>query len=365
MSEAGRGAGLFDALFAPLDAEVRQEFGIGREARAAAEAPEEGTPLHAVPTVVQPARPNAPQTPWQFTRDDWLAVAKRTVSQISEDRVSSVAGGVTFFGLLAMFPALTAIVSLYGVFAEPGTIAGHLDMLERFLPASALDIIRSQVVAITSAPGTALSIAGVFALLMAFYSATGGMKAMIEALNIAFFKTETRGFIKLNLLAMGLTIGGMILVIAMIGVIAVIPIVLEWLPLPGGTEWAVTILRWPLMFAVLMLALAAVYRFGPNKPDSRWEWISPGATLATLGLVIASMLFSWYAANLTDFNETYGSLGAVIGLMMWLWIASMVVLVGAELNSEVERHLKLVNGVPVPGDPVADETQGAPRQRSA
>lgn len=344
--------GVVAAFFAPLDDETRRRFRIGAENNPATDDvtghPEDG----GARLVAQAANPDAPQTPWQFSGADWLAVGKRTVAQIGKDRVTSVAGGVTFFALLAMVPALTALVSLYGLFADPATIAGHLDLLQRFLPAGALDIIRGQVEAISAAPATALSVAGFSALAMAFYSATGGTKALIEALNVAFFKVETRGFIKLNLLAMGFTIAGMMLVIGMIGVIAVIPALLRWIPLPGGTEWAVTVLRWPLMFAVLLTALAAIYRWGPNKSDLRWQWLSPGALLATAGLGIASILFSWYAANFADFNKTYGSLGAVVGLMMWFWIASIVVMVGAELNAEIERHLNLENGVPVPKDQV-------------
>ena len=146
---------------------------------------------------------------------------------------------------------------------------------------------------------------------------------------------------------MAFTLGGIVLIILMLGVIAVIPIVLQMLPLAQTTSSWVSAIRWPIMFGVLILALAALYRWGPDAPDSRWRWISPGAVLAAVLLVITSVLFSWYAANFANYNETYGSLGAVIALMMWLWLAATIVLVGAEVNSEIERHLKRLAGVPV------------------
>ncbi|MDO5612863.1 MAG: YihY/virulence factor BrkB family protein [Paracoccus sp. (in: a-proteobacteria)] len=346
------------ALFGDLDDATRHRFGIGKGEQTRAEtrarsAEERATRSDKLPRqVVAPARPDAAQTPWQFTRGDWWQVGKRTFAQIGEDRVMSVAGGVTFFGLLALFPAITALVSLFGLFADPVRISENLDLLRDFLPEDAIAIIATQVEKITSAPAVSLSIASLFALGMAFYSANGGMKAIIEALNVAFFKAETRSFIKLNLTAMAFTLGGMLMIVMMIGVIAVIPAILAWVPMTRAAEWALFIVRWPIMLALLMLALSALYRWGPNKADSRWQWISPGAIFAALGLMVASMLFSWYAANFADYNETYGSLGAVILLMMWLWIASMVVMMGAEINSEVERQLRILNGLPVPVNPM-------------
>ena len=330
--------GVLDALFGDLDDPTRRRFGMKTEGDPAAAAPE------------RPATAGAPHKDVGL-RDlgmaDLWAIAQATLAQIGTDRVTAVAGGITFFGLLSLFPALTAFVSIYGLVADPATIAGHLDMLESFLPQGALDIIRGQVQAITSSPGTALSLAGIGGLLVAFYSANGGMKALLSALNVAFFQTETRGFLRLNIVSMMFTLGGLVLILLMLGMIAVIPILLQMLPLPENTSRWIGLIRWPIMFGVLILALAALYRWGPDAPDSRWRWISPGAVLAAVLLVITSVLFSWYAANFANYNETYGSLGAVIALMMWLWLAATIVLVGAEVNSEIERHLKRLAGVPV------------------
>ena len=327
--------GVMDALFGDLDDPTRERFGLKTE----------GDPA-AVTERSMTTTPRANVGLRDLGKDDIWVIAKSTLSQLGTDRVTAVAGGITFFGLLSLFPALTAFVSIYGLVADPATIAGHLDMLESFLPQGALGIIRDQVQAITSSPGTALSIAGIGGLLVAFYSANGGMKALLSALNVAFFQTETRGFLKLNLVSMAFTLGGLVMIILMLGVIAIIPILLQMLPLSETTSTWVGLIRWPIMFGVLILALAALYRWGPDAPDSRWRWISPGAVIAAIGLVLTSILFSWYAANFADYNETYGSLGAVIALMMWLWFASTVVLVGAEVNSEIESHLKKLAGVP-------------------
>lgn len=329
---------VMDALFGDLDDRTRRRFGLRTES-SEAESPEAESP-----PVRRIDKPDIGLR--DLNKDDWMAVGKAVYNQIGVDRVTSVAGGITFFGLLSLFPALTALVSIYGLVADPATISQHLDLLQSFLPAGALDIIRGQVESITSSPGTALSLAGIAGLLVAFYSANGGMKALLSALNVAFFQTETRGFIRLNLVSAAFTLAGLVMIVMMLGIIAVLPILLDMLPLGGSTATWVSLIRWPIMFGMLILALAALYRWGPAAPDSRWHWVSPGAVVAAIGLVVTSILFSWYAANFANYNETYGSLGAVIALMTWLWVASTVVLVGAEINSELEHHMKKLAGVP-------------------
>ncbi|WP_072296978.1 YihY/virulence factor BrkB family protein [Paracoccus sp. SM22M-07] len=335
--------GVLSAIFDPLDDQTRSRFGL---AESKADKP-----------ALQPD--SLPKGRPPRLRDlgfrDIVALCKSIFTQIGEDRVTSVAGGVTFFGLLSLFPAITAFVSLYGLLADPATIQSHLEMLQSFLPSSSLDIIREQVSSITSASSGALSLAGIVALLVAFWSANGGMKALLSALNVAFFQHETRSFLRLNIVAMAFTIGGLLLIALMLVVIAVVPIVLGYLPLGLGSETFVALIRWPIMFSVLVLALAAIYRWGPALPDARWRWISPGALFAAVALVVTSMLFSWYAANFADYNETYGSLGAVVALMTWLWLNATIVLVGAEINSELDRHLRKMAGL----KPLASTGQNA------
>ncbi|MDP5307811.1 YihY/virulence factor BrkB family protein [Paracoccus spongiarum] len=283
---------------------------------------------------------------------DVIAILRRTVDMIGEDRVTAVAGGITFFGLLSLFPAITAFVSIYGLVADPATITRHLDILQALLPEGALDIIRTQIESIAATPGSVLSLAGMVGLLAAFYSANGGMKALLSALNVAMFQTETRGFLRLNLVAMGFTLGGLLILATMLAVVAVVPILLEWLPdwLPLSADGAalVSLLRWPLLFMVLVLSLAAVYRWGPAIRGPQRRRVAPGAIIAAVALVATSMLFSWYAANFANYNETYGSLGAVIGLMMWLWLSATIVLSGAELNAAIEHRLREIAGQDAP-----------------
>ncbi|WP_157935893.1 YihY/virulence factor BrkB family protein [Paracoccus zhejiangensis] len=359
-----RKASVLDALFDDLDDSTRARFGIRQaEAEAGRDWQARRRKLDFDKVLPPPERvgpPGSAKTPLQLRRQDWVAIAKRVLTQVNEDRVPEVAGGVTFFALLALFPALTAFVSIYGLFADPQKIIDNFEMLNRFIPESALTILLDQTEAITSAPQAALSLATVMGLLIAFYSANGGTKAMISAMNVAWFQKERRGFLQLNLLAMGFTVGAALLVVTMFSAIAVLPAVFGFLPVDRYTESLVNWLRWPIIFVAMLLALAVFYRFGPSRRSARWHWISPGALFAALGLAVASLLFSWYAANFANFNQTYGSLGAAIGLMMWLWIASMVVIVGAEINSEVERQIKIENEIPVPGDPEADEAGTTP-----
>lgn len=331
-----RTTGISDALFGDLDGETRQRFGL-TDPEARAPGPE-AQAVDPAPSVPVPGLRD-------MSRQDLITVARRTFTAIGEDRVTSVSGGVTFFGLLSLFPAISAFVSLYGLWADPLTIQGHLDMLEPVLPEGTLAIVESQVVTIASASTGVLSLAGIMALMIAFWSANGGMKALLSALNVAEFQRETRSFIRLNLVAMCFTLGALAMIALMLGVIAVVPIVLRMLPVGWGVETALSIIRWPLMMGLLIIGLAAVYRWGPAAPQSRWRWVSPGAIIAAFALLATSMLFSWYAANFGDYNETYGTLGAVVALMTWLWLNATIVLIGAEINSEVERQLKEMAGL--------------------
>lgn len=329
-----------EALFGDLPDEVATRYGVT--------APDRNTSIRQRKLQTEPgAKEGAPSSPWHLSRSSWMEAGKRVIHEIGADRVTSVSGGVTFFTLLALFPAITALVSIYGLFADSETIVGTVGMLQRFLPQGALDLIRGQIEAIAQTSSSSLGIASIVGLLTALWTANGGIKSLISALNVAWFETETRGLVRLNLVSLAFTLGGIVLICAMLASIAILPWIIDLLPLGDFGAKLVSFLRWPLMFVVLMGALAALYRWGPDKEGNRWHWISPGALFATIGLIIASILFSWYAANFANYNETYGSLGAVIGLMMWLWIASMVVMVGAEINSALERQVQVENGIPL------------------
>ncbi|MBV0890574.1 YihY/virulence factor BrkB family protein [Paracoccus sp. Z118] len=353
---------VYDALFGELPEGWRERKGLppeGQRADDAADADEQDRQdgKDAPDTPGSPPRmPGAPASPWHLSRASWFTILKNTVKQIGEDRVTSVAGGVVYFALLALFPAITALVSIYGWVADRDTIIESVDLLSRFLPPGAVELVAGQIVAIASAPATALSLAGIVSILLALWTTNGGMKALLQALNVAWYETEKRGFIMLNVVSLAMTLGAILLIIVMIVAITILPTLVRVFAPGSMVEGLVTLLRWPLMFGALLLALAVLYRFGPSKNDPKWQWISPGALLAAVGLIIASVLFSWYVANFGNYNETYGSLGAVVVLMLWLWIAAIVVLVGAELNSETERRIKIENGV-APQDEQADSIE--------
>jgi membrane protein len=257
---------------------------------------------------------------------------------VNKDRILAVAAGVTFYALLAIFPAVGALVSIYGLFAEPGTIQEHLNALAGLLPGGALDVIGEQVKRITSKGGGALGFAFFSGLAISLWSANAGMKAMFDALNVAYDEDEKRGFIALNLQSLGFTLGALLfIVLAIVGVVAV-PVVLNFVGLGKATEWIISLARWPALLAVVILGLAVLYRYGPSRDKAQWRWISPGSILAGVVWVVGSMLFSWYVSNFGNYNETYGSLGAAIGFMTWIWLSSTIVLVGAELNAETEHQ---------------------------
>lgn len=269
---------------------------------------------------------------WPF----WKHVLYRTYVEINDDRLLALAAGVVFYGLLALFPAITALVSSYALFAKPSTIIGHLATLSSLVPASVFSIVNEQVTRLVNGATGQLSFAFLGGLALALWSANAGVKAIIDALNIVYGVKERRGFIRLNLVSLAFTVGSIAGLLLAIAAIVVLPLVFSYLRFDDGiVAW----LRWPALLLLLLLGLALLYRFGPDRDHPRWQWISPGALFAALAWLAGSALLSWYLANFADYDATYGSLGAGIGLMMWLWMSAIVVLVGAEFNSEIDAAM--------------------------
>jgi len=276
--------------------------------------------------------------PWQIPWRGWKDILWRTYQQLNEDRLLAVAAGVVFYGLLALFPAITAIVSLYGLFATPSTIGEHLSLLAGFLPGGALDIVQEQVTRLVSKSDAKLGFGFIFGLGMALWSANAGMKALMDALNVVYDEKEKRGFIKLNLVSLAFTLGGIAATLLALAAVVVLPLVLSFVGLGSDGEILLTVSRWPLLLAVIIIGLAVLYRFGPSRREARWQWLSVGSIFAALAWLGSSALLSWYLAKFANYDATYGSLGAGIGLMMWMWISFIVILFGAELNSEIEHQ---------------------------
>lgn len=287
--------------------------------------------------------------PTEIPPRGWRDILWRTYGEVSRDRVLAVAAGVTFYGLLAIFPAITAFVSLYGLVADPGTVAEQLSAAEGMLPGGAIEIIRDQIVRISTGNETKLGFAFVLGLGISAWSANAGVKAVFDALNVAYGEEEKRSFIRLNLTSLVFTLGILVFAVLAIGAVAAIPVVLDYLYLGDVAEWLIWLGRWPVLVAIMMIGLAALYRFGPSRDDAQWKWVSPGAMFASVAWFLGSVLFSGYVASFEDYNKTYGALGAVIALLMWMWLSATIILVGAELNSETERQT------------LRDTTKGAPR----
>jgi membrane protein len=278
------------------------------------------------------------ETPTEIPTLGWKDILWRTYEEMDKDRILAVAAGVTYFGLLALFPAITALVSMYGLFTDPLTISDHLTALSGLLPGGAVDMIGDQVKRITEQGQGALGFAFFFGLALALWSANAGMKAMFDALNVAYDEEEKRGFFALNLRSLTFTLGAILFILMALGGIVVVPVVLEFFGLGEAVEWILWIARWPVMVLIIVLGLAVLYRYGPSRDKVEWKWITPGSILAAIVWIVGSMLFSWYVANFANYNETYGSLGAAIAFMTWLWLSTTIVLVGAELNAEIEHQ---------------------------
>jgi membrane protein len=262
----------------------------------------------------------------------------RIYQGISDDRIFAISAGVTFFVLLALFPGLAGLISLYGLFADSSSIGQHLATLSGLLPEGAMQIIGDQIRLLTSQPAQKLGFAMLGGLAIALWSANGGMKAMFDALNVVYHEKEKRGFFRLNAMSLGLTIGAIVFVVISLGTITVIPILVGYLGLSSAVDFLIKIGRWPLLLLIASFFIAIIYRFGPSIEQPKWRWISPGSILAAVLWLVSSLLFSWYAENFGSYNKTYGSLGAAIGFMTWLWLSTIVILLGAKLNAELEQR---------------------------
>lgn len=262
----------------------------------------------------------------------------RTVSEFSDDRILSVAAGVTFYALLAIFPAIAALISIYGIFADPAEMSKQLANLSGVLPGGAMDVMGDQMKRLAAQKPSALGIGFVVGLGVALWSASSGIKALLDALNVAYEEKEKRGFIRLSAEALLFTVGAIGFALVAVGAVVVLPILFGYVGLGSLAATLMNILRWPALFVIMALALAVLFRFGPSRAKARWRWVSWGSALGALLWIAVSLLFSWYVANFGSYNKTYGSLGAVIGFMTWMWLSTTVVLLGAELNCELERQ---------------------------
>jgi membrane protein len=269
----------------------------------------------------------------------WKDVAWRVYDGLQNDRVLLVAAGVTFYALLALFPATAAIVSLYGLFADASTINEHLRQISGFLPEGALDVIGDQVKRIASKGQGTLGLTFIGTLALSLWGANAGTKSIFDALNIIHKEREKRSFVRLTLWSLTFTLGATALVLVAIAGIVAVPLALKLLGIPTQSATGfLTLLRWPLMYLFILFALACLYRYGPSRSRPQWRWVTWGSAIAGGIWIVGSLLLSWYVANFGTYNATYGSLGAVIGFMVWMWLSTIIVLMGGEINAEMEHQ---------------------------
>ena len=285
----------------------------------------------------EPERGRQADTPSEIPAKGWKDIALRLYREFGNDRILLVAAGVTFYAILALFPAIAALVSIYGAVADPSTINQHLNELRGILPDGAIDIVGGQVKRLVDKGDKALGLTAIVSILISLWSANGGVKAVFDALNIAYEEEEKRSFVMLNLQSLAFTVGALLFVVLALTGIVVVPAALQVLGL-DQKAWYIALLRFPALLLLVVGGLAVLYRFGPSRRKPKWRWVTWGSAVAGVLWLVVSGLFSWYVANFGSYNETYGSLGAAIGFMTWIWLSTTVVLLGAELNAEVEHQ---------------------------
>lgn len=297
--------------------------------------------------VGQTDRGRGAERPREIPARGWKDIVIRTYREFNDDQIALIAAGCTFYALLALFPGVTAFAALYGLFADVADARTHIDALSGVLPAGALDLIGDQMVKVAAAGEGGLSFAFVVGLVTALWSANKAMKAIVTGLNIAYEEAETRGLIAKTLTPLAFTVGLVVFSLAAISLAAV------------GAGWTATatpvvkvvwtVFYWSALFTGVVLGMTLLYRFGPSRSRARWRWVTWGGGVAAVAWVIMSAAFSVYVSRFGSYDETYGALGAAIGFMTWTWLSSMVFLMGAELNAEIEHQT------------AQDTTTGAPR----
>jgi membrane protein len=292
------------------------------------------------PADAQWERGRGAESPKDIPKRGWRDILMRVKRQMSEDRLSIVAAGVAFYALLAVFPALIALVALYGLAFDPKQVSDQVAALGGVLPPQAADILLGQLQSLTSTQGAALGLGAIGGLVLALWSASAGVRTLMEALNVAYDEEESRGFVSYYGTALLLTLGAIVGAIVAIGVVVALPVVVGFLGLGSFVENIIAYARWPILAIAMIVGLAVIYRYGPSREEPRWSWTSPGALVATLLWVAGSALFSLYVTRFGNYNETYGSMGAVVILLTWFLLGAYAILIGAEINSEMERQTR-------------------------
>ncbi len=286
----------------------------------------------------RPERGRRAQAPSEIPAKGWRDIAFRVKDEITADHVSVVSAGVAFFGLLALFPAIAALVSIAARFMDPAQIEAQIESAASVLPQNAASILQGQAQSVASTSETGAGLAALFGIVVSLYGASKGMRTLMEGMNIAYDEEEDRGFIKEYAVSFALTLFLIFGLLIAVAFTVLVPALLGNLGLPDMIVTLVEWGRWPLLAILTMLGLAVLYRFGPSREDPEWRWVSWGSVIATVLWIVGSIAFSIYVRNFGSYNESYGALGGVIILLTWLWLSAFIVLLGAEINSEMEHQ---------------------------
>lgn len=265
-------------------------------------------------------------------------VAIRIYGRLMRERVTLTAAGVAFYLLLALFPGLAAMVSLYGLVSDTSSIAGQMQFFSGLVPGDAMDLVLGQLEELTRQNNSTLSIGFLVGLGIALWSAHNGVVAMFEAMNLAYAEDETRSFLHITLLSTAFTLAGMVVAAILAAAFAVLPAVMAVVFIPDRVELLMKLLRWPILLVLIWGGIVLVYRYGPSREDAKLRWLGPGTIFSTVAWLIASFGYSYYLENFADLNATYGTLGTFIGFMLWTWISTVILIVGAIINAELEHQ---------------------------
>jgi membrane protein len=281
-------------------------------------------------------RGRSAERPSDIPAPGWKDILLRTKDELADDHVSVIAAGVAFFGLLATFPAIGATISIAGMFADLRTVEQTLEGWLAGLPQGAGEILQEQARSVAAQGSTSLGWAALLGILLAIYGASKGVKTLMEGMNVAYDEDEKRGFVRLTLTALALTVLLIVGLLVAVGFAVGLPLLLESTGLPAALAY----LSWPIMAVIAVGGLSVLYRYGPSREKPKWRWTTPGSTIAIVIWILGTLAFSIYVQNFGSYNETYGALGSIIVLLTWLWLSAYIVLLGAELDSEIEHQTR-------------------------
>ena len=288
--------------------------------------------------------------PHEIPKAGWRDILLRVKKEIANDRVGFVSAGVAFYILLGLIPTLVAVISIYGFFADPADVESQLSRLTGILPSEAMDLLKGELKRVAE-QDTAAGFGALIGIALALWGGSQAMRALIIAMNVAYDEEDGRGFLKQKILGLALTLAAALFAVVVVILLVALPMLLGLVGLESATETVINVLRWPAMFALAMVWFAFLYRYAPYRENAKWRWVTWGAFIATLLWMVGSALFSVYVANFGNYSKSYGSLGAIILLLLWFYLSAFALILGAEINSEMEHQT------------AKDSTTGPPKPR--